>query len=205
MTKLVLLLAATTVAFAQVATIGNGMTLVVRTNEAINARRYDGRVYSGIVDQDVSDQNGNLAIPRGSAAELIVRRSGDRELLLDLDSITVNGRRYAVAAEPAEVGSDRRDGVGANGRTGKYVGGGAVLGTIIGAIAGGGRGAAIGAASGAAAGAGTQTLTRGQNVRLPVESVVTFRLERALRVDVPDNGYTRRNHHYHEDPYRDNR
>jgi hypothetical protein len=195
-------LAAGTVAFAQVGTIGSGVTVVVRTNETIKAKKYDGRVYSGMVDQNVQDQNGNLAIPRGSEAELIVRRTSDKELLLDLESVTVNGRRYAVAANQAEIGSVRRDGVGGNRRTGKFVGGGAVLGTIIGAIAGGGKGAAIGVASGAAAGAATQTLTRGKSVRVPAESVLTFRLEKPLQVDIADNGYSRRKHHYHNDPNR---
>ena len=193
-----MLLMTAMVAVAQVGTIDGGATIVVRTNETIHAKKNDGRVYSGVVDQDVLDQNGNVAIPRGSEAELIVRRAGDRDLLLDLESITVNGRRYAVAANPADLGSGQREGVGGNSRTGKFVGGGAILGTIIGAIAGGGKGAAIGAVSGAAAGAGTQTLTRGPSVRVPAESLLTFRLERPLQVDIADNGYSRRGRHYHD-------
>ncbi len=202
MTKFAMLLATATVAFAQIGTVDSGVTLVVRTNETIKAKKNDGRVYSGIVDQNVQDQNGNLAIPRGSEAELMVRRTGDKELLLDLESLTVNGRRYAVVANPTDIGSGRRDGVGGNRRTGKFVGGGAVLGTIIGAIAGGGKGAAIGAASGAAVGAGTQTLTRGESVRVPAESILTFRLERPLQVGIVDDGYSRGKHHYHNDPNR---
>jgi hypothetical protein len=54
-----------------------------------------------------------------------------------------------------------REGLGANKRTGAFVGGTALLGTVIGAIAGGGNGAAIGAVAGAGAGAGAQVLTRG--------------------------------------------
>ena len=57
-----------------------------------------------------------------------------------------------------------------------------MIGGIIGAIAGGGEGAAIGAASGAAVGAGTQMATRGKAVRVPAESVSTFRLERPVRI-----------------------
>jgi hypothetical protein len=70
--------------------------------------------------------------------------------------------------------------VGANRRTAEMVGGGAVLGTLLGAIAGGGKGAAIGAAAGAAAGAGVQVLTRGKTVRVPAESVLTFRLDQPV-------------------------
>ena len=49
---------------------------------------------------------------------------------------------------------------------------------MVGTIAGGGKGAAIGAFAGAAGGAGAQTLTRGKSVRVPAESLVTFRLKR---------------------------
>ena len=59
-------------------------------------------------------------------------------------------------------------------------GGGALLGTLIGAVAGGGKGAAIGAAVGGAAGATTQVMTRGHEVKVPAESVLTFKLETPL-------------------------
>jgi outer membrane lipoprotein SlyB len=110
--------------------------------------------------------------------------------------LTVNGERYAV-----QVGADRvesRESVGANRRTGEFVGGGAVLGTIIGAIAGGGKGAAIGAAAGAAGGAGAEIATSGRIVRIPAESVLTFRLERPLEMGVPDSGSDRNGVHYHQ-------
>jgi hypothetical protein len=57
-----------------------------------------------------------------------------------------------------------------------------VLGTIIGAIAGGGKGAAIGLGSGAAVGAGAEILTKGQRVRIPSETRLTFVLENAVRL-----------------------
>ena len=86
----------------------------------------------------------------------------------------------------------------------KYVGGGAVIGAIIGAVAGGGKGAAIGAATGAGAGAVGQTVTRGHNVRLPAESLISFRLDRGLNVAGADRGTTKDGHHYHG-YYRDDR
>jgi len=61
-------------------------------------------------------------------------------------------------------------------------GGGAGLGAIIGAIAGGGKGAAIGAGAGAGAGLGYQAFTHGQAVRVPAESVLTFRLRAPISV-----------------------
>jgi hypothetical protein len=121
----------------------------------------------------------------------------DGDLLLDLESVSVNGQRFAVTSDAQRVSGEQRDGIGANTRTGEFVGGGALLGTIIGAIAGGGKGAAIGAAAGAGAGAGGQLLTRGRRVRIPVESVLTFRLEQPLMMGVADNGYNRGGRHYH--------
>jgi hypothetical protein len=47
-------------------------------------------------------------------------------------------------------------------------------------MAGGGKGAAIGAAIGAAGGAGTQVLTRGKQINVPAESVLTFKLDQPI-------------------------
>jgi hypothetical protein len=196
-----MVLAAGFVVSAQTDRLSAGTEITVRTNESIDARHpSDSRIYSGVVDRDVTDRSGNVVIPRGSDAELILRDVDDEQIVLDLESVTVNGRRYAVDTTSEVVtGTEesRREGVGANKRTGKYVGGGALIGGIIGAIAGGGKGAAIGAATGAGAGAVGQTVTRGGSVRLPSESLVSFRLDRALRLDVADTGYTNGGRHYH--------
>jgi len=179
-----------------------GTKIQVRANDTIDARdRLDGRIYTGSVSEDVLGRDGQVLIPRGAPAELAVRRMGQNDLAIDLDSVTVAGKRYSVDASTAD---SRRDGVGANKRTGEFVGGGALLGTVLGAIAGGGKGAAIGAAAGGAAGAGAQTLTRGNSVHVPAESVLSFRLERALDV-FPDAGYDRDGRHYHRFDDRDNR
>jgi hypothetical protein len=205
MKKLLGLLAVGTLALAQIRTIGTGTNIEVRTNETIDARRSDGQVFSGVVNQDVMDANGNVAIRRGASAELIVRRISDRELTLDLESINVNGERYAVTSEVTRQSGEQREGVGKNRRTAEFLGGGAALGAIIGAIAGGGKGAAIGAVAGAGAGAGAQVLTRGRNVKVPAESVLTFRLDQPLEVGIPDRGYTRGGRHYHQNQWNQNR
>jgi hypothetical protein len=170
----------------------------VRTNENINANNSDGRVYSGMVEQDVRNESGYVAIPRGSSVELLVRRVSNNELAVDLDSVTINGERYGLQTDEAIV-SSQSNGLGANKRTGEYVGGGSILGAIIGAIAGGGKGAAIGAGAGAAAGAGAQVLTRGNRVSVPAESLLTFQLSQPLQAGVSDRGYTQNGVHYHSD------
>jgi len=187
-------------------TVPVGTSVTVRTNDTIDTRNpSDGRIFTGVVDRDVLDNSGRVAIPRGSNAELIVRNIGDHESTLDLESISVNGRRYIVSTSDESVTAERKDGLGKNSRTGKYVGGGAAIGAIIGAIAGGGKGAAIGAATGGAAGAGAQVLTRGKDVRVPAESLVTFRLDQPLRIGRSDTReYDRdgRHYHYRQDPDR---
>jgi hypothetical protein len=168
-------------------TLPAGTELQVRTNEAIEANSATGgRTYSALMEKEVTDTTGNIVIPRGSEARLVVRNVNqggtvtNGNLSLDLESVTANGQRYMVSTSDIERGSDR--GLGKNRRTAEMVGGGAVLGTIVGAIAGGGKGAAIGAAVGAGAGAGTQVLTKGDKVRVPAETTLTFRLDQPLQL-----------------------
>jgi hypothetical protein len=178
-------------------TIDAGVNIPVRTNEDINTSKSDGRVFTGSVNEDVRDTRGNVALPRGTDVELIVRKVSDNEYGLDLESVTINGRRLAVESDTAAVAGERKDSVGANRRTAEHVGGGAAIGAIIGAITGGKKGAAIGGAVGAAGGAGVQVLTRGKSVKVPSESLVTFRLEQPLRTGVSDRGFSRNGWHYH--------
>ena len=198
-------MAVTQPTFAQVSrtTIDADTTLMVRTNEAIDVKSADGLIFKGTIDQAVLDRDGVVAIPEGATVELMARKNGD-EMTLDLESVTVNGQRYAVAADTNTVGTSGRiesgaRTIGANKDTATYVGGGALLGTILGAVTGGGKGAAIGAAVGAAAGAGAQIVTKGKSVYLPAESLVTFRLARRLNVGVADTGFDRDSRHYHRD------
>jgi hypothetical protein len=185
---------------AQTDRIPAGSEIAIRTNDTIDARSpSDGRIYTGVVDRDILNDQGVVAIPRGATAELILRDTGRDEVMIDLESISYGGRRYAVdtQAEPVTSQDERKEGVGANRRTGKYVGGGAALGAIIGAIAGGGKGAAIGAAAGAGAGAAGQTVTRGSKFVIPAETLITYRLDRSLIVGPRDEGYDQDGRHYH--------
>jgi len=182
----------------QGAAIEAGTAINVRTSERINAKDSDGRVFLGVVDQDVLNRNGRVAIPRGSDVELLVRPTSNNEVAVDLDTITIRGQRYGIDTDNNVLSTDRADGIGVNRRTGEYVGGGALIGAVIGAIAGGGKGAGIGAGVGAAAGAGTQILTRGRSVNIPAESLLTFRLQQPLRMGSVDNGVTRNGIHYHQ-------
>jgi hypothetical protein len=139
--------------------IDPGTTIEVRTNEPIDSSRTDYRVYNAVVDRDIHGDNG-LAIPRGSQVELIVRQARDRDLILDLESITIGDHRYAVRTDTNRVDANNAG----------------LVGEIVGAING----------------------YRGEYVRLPEGSVLSFRLQRPLDVDVRDAGVMREGHHYHD-------
>ncbi|HWB86112.1 MAG TPA: hypothetical protein VG675_18355 [Bryobacteraceae bacterium] len=165
-----------------------GSEVSVRTNEPIDsATAAEGQTFSAQVTRSAKDRNGDVVIPRGATAQIIIRSAskggrfrGASDLVLDLQSVEINGKPYAI--ETAEVAQKGKSGVGANKRTAEYTGGGAALGAIIGAIAGGGKGAAIGAGAGAGAGALTQVLTKGGSIKVPAESVLTFSLDKPLHV-----------------------
>jgi len=163
-------------------TIPSGAEIKVRTDQAITADSASvGRTFTSTVSQDVKDSSGNVAIPKGSQAVLAaVQGDKQNEVALDLQSVTVNGRSYALSS--GGVTTSGKEGVGKNKRTAKYVGGGALAGTLIGALAGGGKGAAIGAIAGGAAGAGAQTLTKGGKVNIPAESELSFKLAQDLQM-----------------------
>jgi hypothetical protein len=150
--------------------LDRGTVIPIRLTQAIDVERQDNRVYRGTVDQDVHAANGRIVVPRGSAAELAVRVSGDNDLIIDLESVVANGARYAVKAEPDRKESRRDNNL---------------VGSIVGAVEGHGE--------------------RGRAVRVPRDSVVTFRLERPLDVGVPDRGYDRDGSHYHGGDDRDSR
>ncbi len=169
-------------------TIPAGTTLAVRTDQLIDSRTASpGQTYSGVVARAVLDSDGQVAIPRGASATLVIRDAraqgkfeGQSELAIDVAAVRVEGRQYRL--ETSDFVERGKQGVGRNRRTAEFAGGGGVLGTILGAVAGGGKGAAIGALSGAAAGTAAQSVTRGKGARIPAESVLNFQLEAPIRI-----------------------
>jgi hypothetical protein len=162
-----------------------GTELAVRTNEAIDSNvAKENQTFSGQFEQDILGASGEVIVPKGSLAELVIRKisaggmTGSPEMVLDVQAITVAGRRYVVSTTDLQEKSDT--GIGMNKRTAEMVGGGAVLGTILGAVAGGGKGAAIGALAGTAGGAGAQVLLKGKHVLVPAETILKFRLDQAV-------------------------
>ena len=161
--------------------ISAGTQVSVRTIDAIDSQTAGaGQTYSASIASDVIDSAGGVAIPKGSDAELVIQSSASSqftkqaELGLALSSVRVAGKRYTVST--SSVTEKGHQGLGKNKRTLEMTGGGAALGVLIGALAGKGKGAAIGAAVGAAGGAGAQVLTKGKSIKVPSETVLTFKL-----------------------------
>ena len=105
--------------------------------------------------------------------------TGKSKLRLELTGIVVNGQTVRLVTEEYDMTGKSR---GAS--TAERTVTGAALGSIIGAAAGGGEGAAIGAGAGAAAGAGSEIITKGDQVRVPSETLLDFTLQQDVSVPV---------------------
>jgi hypothetical protein len=161
-----------------------GTNLVVRMIDAVDSERDSaGQTFAASLDGPVLIDGQTVVLRE---ADVVVKLVDEREsgkltgrtaLTLDLMSLNVNGPMVDVNAETVREESSSR-----GARTAKVAGGTAVSGTIIGAIAGGGKGAAIGLGAGAAAGTAAEIVTKGQRVRVPSESRLTFVLENAVRL-----------------------
>jgi hypothetical protein len=144
---------------------------------------HTGDTFHASLDEPLVTED-QVVVPKG--ADVYVRlaqaasaghMTGRSELRLELTNIEFQGKSYPLVSSTYEqAGSSRGK------RTAATVGGGAALGAIIGAIAGGGKGAAIGAGVGGGGGAVYQGMTKGQQIRIPSETRLTFRLEQPLSV-----------------------
>jgi len=174
-------------ASAQTRVVPKDTDLKVRTDSAIPAKPADNAKYTASVSSDVKDGSGAVIIPRGSRATLVaVPNTDGKDTTLDLRSVSVGGQRYLLTTQ-TKSGSSAPGGLGANSRTGKYVGGGAAVGAVLGAIFGGGKGAAIGALAGGAGGAGAQVYT-GRKKEIPAETELSFKLAQDLQMRPVSSG-----------------
>ena len=167
-------------------TIPEGTTLPVRITETLDSKTAQANdAFHGSVAGDVAVQ-GVVAIPRGSPvvgrvvdARDAAHFKGSALVSIELTEVTARGARISLVTD-----AFNKEGEGRGKNTAEKTGGGAALGAIIGALAGGGKGAAIGGLAGAAAGTGVNAATRGQQVTIPTETVVNFRLQSPITVTV---------------------
>jgi hypothetical protein len=165
-------------------TVPAGTRIVIRMIDGVDSERnHVGDKFRASLDSDlvVNDvvvaRKGTDVYGRLAEAKEAGHMAGQSELKLELTDIMINQRLQPIMTGEYEVAGKSR---GKN--TAEKVGGGAVAGAVIGAIAGGGKGAAIGAGLGAGAGGAVQIFTRGQQVRVPSETLLDFRIEQAFTV-----------------------
>jgi hypothetical protein len=162
-------------------------TIPVRITETLDsATTQQGDLFTGTIATDVI-ADGVVVIRQGTpvsgrvvAAQEAAHYKGNSLLTIELTSINRHGEKLPITTDPYSV---KGEGRGKN--TAEKVGGGAAVGAILGGILGGGKGAAIGAAAGGGVGAGANTITRGQQVQIPSETLVRFNLTNTLSLKVP--------------------
>jgi len=165
-------------------TIPAGQSILVRMIDGVDSsKNHVGDIFHASLETDLT-LNGALIARKGTdvygrlaEAKEAGHISGSSELQLELTRMVIDGRDYPLVSSDYTL-----QGKGRGSNTAKKVGGGAALGAIIGAVAGGGKGAAIGAGVGAGAGGAVQVLTRGQQVKVPSETLLEFRLQQPANV-----------------------
>jgi hypothetical protein len=169
--------------------VPSGQSLLVRMIDGVDSsKNHVGDIFHASLETDltVNDvvvaRKGSDVYGRLANAQEAGHIKGSSELQLELTRMVIDGKDYPVVSSDYTL---KGKGRGAN--TAEKVGGGAALGAIIGAIAGGGKGAAIGAGVGAGAGGAVQVLTRGQQVKVPSETLLEFRLQQPVTVAVAGN------------------
>lgn len=173
----------------QKVTIPSGTTLAVRLVDTLDTETaVAGQTFRATLDSPLAYE-GEVVIPAGYNVEGHVvevksagKFAGQSVLALQLNRIAVGNKSYSLQTDQY-----RRQGSSRGKNTAAKVGTGAGIGAIIGAIAGGGKGAAIGAAAGGGLGGGVQAATKGQQIKLPSETVLNFTLQAPLTV-VPAQG-----------------
>ena len=164
--------------------LASGTQVSIRLIDAIDSEKNnEGDEFRASLEDPITVGN-EVVVPKGTDAKVKLTAEnesgkirGKTELTVQLVSIMVNGKTVAVnSSDVSEYSGSRGE------RTAKSAAAVGVVGAVIGAIAGGGKGAAIGAASGAAAGAGAQVFMKGQRVKIPSETVLTFTTQAPVRL-----------------------
>ncbi len=166
-------------------TVPAGTRLLVRMIDSVDSEKNRvGDRFRVSLEEDLTADH-TLVAPKGAdvygrlaEAKEAGHISGKSELKLELTDILVNQQLQPIITGDYEVSGKSR-----GAQSAKRIGGGAAVGAVIGAIAGGGKGAAIGAGVGAGAGTAVQVLTRGEQVRVPSETLLEFRLAQPLTVE----------------------
>ncbi len=167
-------------------TVPAGTRILIRMVDSIDTtKQTKGYRFTATLETNLQAED-TVVAPRGTTlygrlagASSAGRMSGSSELTLELTDIVINGTAYPLLTSTYEV-----KGKGEGGKTAKKVVGGAGLGALIGGIAGGGKGAGIGAAAGAATGTAVAGAKKGQQLQIPSETLLEFRLQQPVSLPV---------------------
>lgn len=167
-------------------TVPAGTRILIRTVDSIDSsKQKTGYRFAASLETNLQVDNTVIA-PRGSTlygrlaqASSAGRMSGSSNLTLELTDIVIKGTAYPLLTSAYEV-----KGKGEGSSTAKKVVGGTGLGALIGGIAGGGKGAGIGALAGAGAGTAVAAAGKGQQIQIPSETLIEFRIEQPVALPV---------------------
>jgi len=170
-------------------TVPAGTQLSIRTIDSIDSteNQVGDRFHASLEEPLVMD--GNVVVEKGAdvygrlaEAKTSGTFTGRSQLQLELTGLVVNGRTIPLVTGEYELTGKSR-----TSSTAKRTVGGAAVGSIIGALAGGGKGAAIGAGAGAGVGAGSEIITKGDQVKIPSETLIEFTLKQEVSIPVQRN------------------
>ena len=167
-------------------TVPAGTRILIRTIDPIDStKQKTGYRFTATLETNLQAEDTVIA-PRGTTiygrlanASSAGRMKGSSDLTLELTDIVINGTAYPLLTSTYEV-----KGKGEGGNTAKKVVGGAGLGALIGGLAGGGKGAGIGALAGAGAGTAIAASKKGEQLQIPSETLLEFRLEQPVALPV---------------------
>jgi hypothetical protein len=167
-------------------TVPAGTRILIRTVESVDSTKQKaGYRFTGTLETNLMAED-RIVAPRGTKvmgqlaqASSAGRMSGSSQLTLELTDIVINGTAYPLLTSTYEI-----KGKGEGSKTAKKVVGGAGLGALIGGIAGGGKGAAIGAGAGAVTGTAVAGAKKGEQLVIPSESLIEFRLQQPVALPV---------------------
>ena len=168
------LLAAMSALVAGAESIPSGTSVSVRLGQTISSdKARAGDSWAGTLSNDVV-VDGRVVARRGDAVQgrVVDAKASGRlsgTALLSLQLASINGATVRTSTVSRTGGSHK-------GRDAGAIGGTAAAGAIIGALAGGGKGAAIGAGAGAGVGTAGAAATGKKDIRIPVETILTFRV-----------------------------
>jgi hypothetical protein len=159
-------------------TVPAGTRILIRTVDPIDTNkqktgyRFTATLETNLqADDQVVAQRGTRVYGRLAQASSAGRMSGSSQLTLELTDIVIDDTPYPVVTDTFDL-----KGKGEGKKTAGKIFGGAGLGALIGGIAGGGTGAAIGVVAGAAGGTALAASKKGEQLQVPSESLIEFRL-----------------------------